>query len=88
MKSVAEAAAIARDHVGPIGSSLYSRPTIDAIKKQLAETYPPPNHFTVSEFRVLTGSTRKYVIPMLEYFDRNRITIRQGNYRSLSRTEN
>jgi selenocysteine-specific elongation factor len=67
---------------------VFHQDTIDAIRKRLAETYPPPSHFTVSEFRVLTGSTRKYVIPMLEYLDRNRITIRQGNNRSLSRIEN
>jgi len=67
---------------------VFHQETIEAIKKQLAETYPPPSNFTVSDFRVLTGSTRKYVIPMLEYFDRNRITIRQGNNRSLSRIEN
>ena len=67
---------------------VFHQDTIDAIRKQLSETYPPPNNFTVSDFRVLTGSTRKYVIPMLEYFDRNRITIRQGNNRSLSSIEN
>jgi selenocysteine-specific elongation factor len=67
---------------------VFHRETIESIRKQLAETYPPPSSFTVSDFRKLTGSTRKYVIPMLEYFDRNRITIRQGNNRSLSRIEN
>jgi len=76
-----------KDH-GGTKFFVFHQETIEAIKKQLAETYPPPSNFTVSDFRVLTGSTRKYVIPMLEYFDRNRITIRQGNYRSLSRIEN
>jgi selenocysteine-specific elongation factor SelB len=61
--------------------------TIDAIKQQLSGTFPPPSQFTVSDFRQLTGSTRKYVIPMLEYFDRNRITIRHGDVRSLSRID-
>jgi selenocysteine-specific elongation factor len=76
-----------KDH-GGTRFFVFHQETIEAIKKQLAETYPPPSNFTVSDFRVLTGSTRKYVIPMLEYFDRNRITIRQGNNRSLSRIEN
>ena len=76
-----------KDH-GGTKFFVFHQETIEAIKQQLAETYPPPSNFTVSDFRVLTGSTRKYVIPMLEYFDRNRITIRQGNYRSLSRIEN
>ena len=63
---------------------VFHQDTIEAIKKQLSETYPPPHKFTVSDFRVLTNSSRKYVIPMLEYFDRNRITIRNGDYRALS----
>ena len=76
-----------KDHSGS-KFLVFHQDTIDAIRKRLAAAYPPPSHFTVSEFRVLTGSTRKYVIPMLEYLDRNRITIRQGNNRSLSRIEN
>lgn len=76
-----------KDH-GGTRFFVFHQETIEAIKKQLVETYPPPANFTVSDFRVLIGSTRKYVIPMLEYFDRNRITIRQGNNRSLSRLEN
>jgi selenocysteine-specific elongation factor len=75
-----------KDH-GGTKYLVFHQETIEAIKKQLAETYPPPSNFTVSDFRVLAGSTRKYVIPMLEYFDRNRITIRHGNNRSLSRME-
>ena len=63
---------------------VFHRDTIDAIKKKLAETCPPPGSFTVSDFRILTNSSRKYVIPMLEYFDRNRITIRNRDYRRLS----
>jgi len=76
-----------KDHSGA-KFLVFHQDTIDTIKKQLLETYPPPSHFTVSDFRVLTGSTRKYVIPMLEYLDRNRITIRQGDFRSLSQIEN
>ncbi len=75
-----------KDHSGT-KFLVFHQDTIDAIKKQLSETYPPPSHFTVSDFRQLTGSTRKYVIPMLEYLDRNRITIRQGDFRSMSRIE-
>jgi selenocysteine-specific elongation factor len=73
-----------KDH-GGARFLVFHQETINAIRKQLAEAYPPPSSFTVSDFRKLTGSTRKYVIPMLEYFDRNRITIRQGDNRSLSR---
>jgi selenocysteine-specific elongation factor len=74
-----------RDHVTK-KLLVFHLDTINDIKRQLSETYPPPSQFTVSDFRKLTGSSRKYVIPLLEYFDRNRITIRAGDYRTLVRS--
>jgi selenocysteine-specific elongation factor len=71
-----------RDHVTK-KLLVFHLDTVNSIKRQLSETYPPPSQFTVSDFRKLTGSSRKYVIPLLEYFDRNRITIRAGDYRTL-----
>ncbi|MFA5866672.1 MAG: selenocysteine-specific translation elongation factor [Actinomycetota bacterium] len=38
---------------------------------------------TVSEFKDKTGTTRKYAVPLLEYFDRQKITKRDGDYRVL-----
>jgi selenocysteine-specific elongation factor len=38
-----------------------------------------------NEFRELTGLSRKYVIPLLEYFDRERVTMRIGDKRVLRR---
>ena len=73
-----------RDHSGK-KLLVFHLDTIEGIKRQLSETYPPPSRFTVSDFRVLTDSSRKYVIPILEYFDRNRITIRDGDHRVLTR---
>ena len=39
--------------------------------------------FTVSEFRQLIGVSRKHAVPLLEHFDREGTTIRQGNQRTL-----
>jgi selenocysteine-specific translation elongation factor SelB len=36
-----------------------------------------------SEFRELTGLSRKFMIPLLEYFDSRKITIRIGDKRVL-----
>jgi selenocysteine-specific elongation factor len=36
---------------------------------------------TVGDFKDLAGITRKYAIPLLEYFDRNGVTRRVGDYR-------
>ncbi len=35
----------------------------------------------VGDFKDLAGVTRKYAIPLLEYFDRNGVTRRVGDYR-------
>ena len=40
---------------------------------------------TVSEFRDLTGTSRKYAVPLLEYFDSKRITRRVGDERVAGR---
>ena len=40
---------------------------------------------TVSEFRQLLGTTRKYALPLLEYFDSIGITVRDGDIRRLKK---
>jgi selenocysteine-specific elongation factor len=35
----------------------------------------------VARFKQLTGVSRKYAIPLLEYLDRQRITIKQNGQR-------
>ena len=42
---------------------------------------------TVSELRDITGLTRKYLIPFLEYCDRQRFTVRTGDTRSTGPAE-
>ena len=47
------------------------------------------NHFlendllSVSEFKELAKTSRKYAVPLLEFFDRKKITYREGNSRRL-----
>ena len=38
---------------------------------------------TPASFRELTGLTRKYIIPLMEYFDMAKLTVRTGEYRIL-----
>lgn len=39
---------------------------------------------SASELREATGLTRKYIIPILEYFDRTGVTVRRGDSRQLA----
>jgi selenocysteine-specific elongation factor len=52
-----------------------------ALKEQVREGWPPGSRLDVGAFKELTGLSRKYVIPLLEYLDRERVTRRSGNDR-------
>ncbi len=52
-------------------------------KRKLAEFIGRTGAITPSQFSEVTGSSRKYNIPLLEYFDRERFTIRVGDQRVL-----
>ncbi|MHC4660437.1 MAG: selenocysteine-specific translation elongation factor [Planctomycetota bacterium] len=41
---------------------------------------------TMSEMREAFDSTRKFMIPLMEYFDRKKLTVRDGDYRKLAVT--
>ncbi len=48
---------------------------------QVRGRWPPGSRLDVAGFKELTGLSRKYVIPLLEYLDRERVTRRSGNDR-------
>ncbi len=52
---------------------------LDALRMQL--TARKGTRFGVAEFKDWTGVSRKYAIPLLEYFDRERVTRRDGDAR-------
>lgn len=42
-----------------------------------------PGGLTVGDFKNAVGTSRKYALPLLEYFDRTRVTVRIGDIRKL-----
>ena len=40
---------------------------------------------TISEFKIITGFSRKFAIPLLEFLDKEKYTIRHDKYRSIGR---
>lgn len=42
-----------------------------------------PDPFTVAEFRDALGVTRKYAVPLLEWLDAKRVTVRNGDVRTV-----
>ena len=57
---------------------------LEQLKKKLSEygsRHEPERLIDVAAFKELAGVSRKYAIPLLEYFDRERVTSRAGDKR-------
>ena len=59
---------------------------IDAItrlKNSLVDFLKANEEITTPQFKEMTGASRKYVIPLIEYFDASKVTLRVGDSRKL-----
>ena len=54
------------------------------LKNKLVDFFKNKNSISVSEFKDLINSSRKYAIPILEYLDKIKFTYRDNNERKLS----
>ena len=64
-----------------VGELVVHRDPLGALKDEVRERWPPGSRLDVAGFKVLTGLSRKFVIPLLEYLDRERVTRRSGDDR-------
>jgi selenocysteine-specific elongation factor len=62
---------------------VFHRSALDALRRQMAAYKLKSPHIDVAKFKELTGITRKYAIPLLEYLDRERVTRRAGDAREI-----
>ena len=53
------------------------------LRGKLADYRTRSQQIDVAKFKDLTGVTRKYAIPLLEYLDRERVTRRVGDIREI-----
>jgi selenocysteine-specific elongation factor len=60
---------------------LFHRAAIDRLRALLAERKKRTNRLDVAAFKEMTGVSRKYAIPLLEYLDREHVTRREGDAR-------
>jgi selenocysteine-specific elongation factor len=68
----------------PSGSGeglLVHRDHLEALKLRVRERWPGGAKVEVGAFKEMTGLSRKYVIPLLEYLDRENVTRRAGTER-------
>jgi selenocysteine-specific elongation factor len=57
---------------------VFHRDALDQLRRMIADYKKTASKIDVSRFKDLTGVTRKYAIPLLEYLDRERVTRRMG----------
>ena len=64
------------DRVGE--NLLVHRDHLERLKTAVRARWPKGTRLDVGHFKEMTGLTRKFVIPLLEYLDRERVTRRAG----------
>lgn len=69
-----------------VKSDIFHSPAaIDAVRAVLIEFLKNHGEISPLQFREISGLSRKFMIPLLEYFDQEKLTIRVGDKRVLRR---
>jgi len=66
-----------------VGDDLYRGSQIAGIRARVEAHLTKNKRMTAADFRDLIGTSRKYAVPLLEWFDAHGVTIRSGDYRTL-----
>ena len=78
---------LARGALVRVGDDLYTGSQIAAIRARLESFLREHRQMTVAEFRTLVGTSRKFAVPLLEWFDARGVTLRTGDLRALRAIE-
>jgi len=62
---------------------VFHRTALEQLRRQIAGQKTKSPKMDVAQFKELTGVSRKYAIPLLEYLDRERVTRRVGDVREI-----
>ena len=65
------------------GNLMFTQTNFLKLQKKVAQHFTNHSEMSVSEFKELAETSRKYAVPLLEYFDKKKITFREGNSRKL-----
>ena len=61
----------------------FDKNLFEKIKNELLKFLKRNNEISIKEFKNIANTSRKYLIPLLEYFDKIKITVRTGDKRVL-----
>lgn len=67
-----------------VGPHLYRRAQLETIERRTLAALRERGRITAAEFRDLLGTSRKYAMPLLDWFDARGITRREGDFRLLA----
>ena len=82
-RSLAGALAASGKIVHVQGDLWFARPPLDELRTRLIDRLRAQGSITTGEFKELVGASRKYVVPLAEWFDAERVTLRVGDVRKL-----
>ncbi|MBV9103529.1 MAG: selenocysteine-specific translation elongation factor [Candidatus Eremiobacteraeota bacterium] len=68
-----------------VGDAVYRGSQIAAVRRKLEDALGGNGELTMAGFRDLVGTSRKYAVPLLEWFDATGVTVRTGDVRRLRR---
>jgi selenocysteine-specific elongation factor len=74
---------LARGALVKVGDELYRGTQIAQIRARVEQFLRSNRQMTMAQFRDLIGTSRKYAVPLLEWFDARGITVRSGDFRML-----
>lgn len=74
---------LAKGALVKVGDELYRGTQIAQITARVEQFLRSNKQMTMAQFRDLIGTSRKYAVPLLEWFDARGITLRSGDYRML-----
>ena len=66
-----------------VGDGIYRRSQLVRIRTELENALRAKGQLAMSEFRDLIGTSRKFAVPLLEWFDATGVTLRSGDQRVL-----
>jgi selenocysteine-specific elongation factor len=69
-----------------VGDGIYRRSQMTRIRADLENALKAKGSLTMADFRDLIGTSRKYAVPLLEWFDATGVTLRNGDVRILRQT--
>ena len=65
------------------GDLMFTSENFIQLKNKVKTYFSDKKEMSISDFKELANTSRKYAVPLLEYFDKKKITYREGNSRKL-----